>query len=287
MNLKDFNKLPIEEARAALKKCCGAEQWVQGMMASFPFGSVGSMIKKVETVWYDECSSSDYLEAFTHHPMIGNLDQLKEKFANTASWSSEEQSSIGQAENQVLEELISFNKDYLDKFGFIFLICATGKPAKTMLEIGKARLKNEVANELKIAASEQHKIILIRLCNLIPEIKQHMSKSQITTHVLDTSKGIPGRGITVLLDFLEDKSWDNISVGQTDDDGRVSDLLPAGKKLDPGEYRLTFKTGKYFEDQGIETFFPEVVIQFKLGNDDHYHVPLLISPYTYSTYRGS
>lgn len=108
--------------------------------------------------------------------------------------------------------------------------------------------------------------------------------SLVTTHVLDTARGRPAAGVMVV---LEQAVGDPpiLATGLTDEDGRVSDLGPG--HLDPGSYRLRFNTGGYFVQTGVATFFPEVVIAFEVGDERHYHVPLLLSPFGYSTYRGS
>lgn len=113
--------------------------------------------------------------------------------------------------------------------------------------------------------------------------------SAITTHILDTSKGRPAAGVPVLLEVQGDAGdWQAISRGTTDLDGRLRTLYPEGKPLDEGVYRLTFDTGRYFETHGISTFYPEVVVIFETAaKEKHYHVPLLIAPYGYSTYRGT
>ncbi|MGH7551327.1 MAG: hydroxyisourate hydrolase [Gemmatimonadota bacterium] len=109
----------------------------------------------------------------------------------------------------------------------------------------------------------------------------------ITTHVLDTARGEPASGILVHLETRDGEGWRELGSGQTDEDGRARDLLGDGR-LEPGSYRLRFATGEYFEALGIESFHPEVAIVFRIGDpDEHYHVPLLVSPFGYTTYRGS
>lgn len=104
----------------------------------------------------------------------------------------------------------------------------------------------------------------------------------LSTHVLDTSRGRPAVGVRV---GLESASGEGIGAGVTDADGRVSAIGPA--RLDPGDYRLRFDSGSYFADAGVAAFYPEVTIVFTVAGDDHFHVPLLLNPYGYSTYRGS
>lgn len=109
--------------------------------------------------------------------------------------------------------------------------------------------------------------------------------SQVTTHVLDAAIGRPASGVAVVLDRWADGGWLEVAAAATDQDGRVSVLGP--DILEEGNYRLTFATGDYFAETGRRTFYPEVTITFELRGTDHYHVPLLLSPWAYSTYRGS
>ena len=110
--------------------------------------------------------------------------------------------------------------------------------------------------------------------------------SPITTHVLDTARGKPAVGIPVSLHIQSDGIWKELAGGITNQDGRITDLLREST-LKPGRYRLTFETGKYLAQSG-KPFFPEVEIVFEVHDPaQHYHVPLLLSPYGYSTYRGS
>ena len=111
--------------------------------------------------------------------------------------------------------------------------------------------------------------------------------SQLTTHILDTTKGKPAPGVRISLFRQHNEEWQEISIGTTDNDGRVSDLLKKDALLDLGNYKLRFETGEYFDKQGIQSFYPFVEIIFNITSREHYHIPLLISPHGYNTYRGS
>ncbi|MET0395409.1 MAG: hydroxyisourate hydrolase [Longimicrobiaceae bacterium] len=113
--------------------------------------------------------------------------------------------------------------------------------------------------------------------------------SEITTHVLDTARGRPAQGIRVVLERVEEGSAFVLARGLTDADGRLRDLLPDdGPPLEPGTFRLVFDTGRYFAGQGVQTFYPEVAVVFQVRDaGQHHHVPLLLSPFGYTTYRGS
>ncbi len=111
--------------------------------------------------------------------------------------------------------------------------------------------------------------------------------SPITTHVLNTATGKPAAGIALYLEQKKDEQWQLLARGTTNQDGRVADLLPPTTSLEPGEYRMVFETAPYFEAQHIATFYPLVEIRFYIRDTTHYHIPLLLSPFGYSTYRGS
>ncbi|GAA4620539.1 hydroxyisourate hydrolase [Saccharopolyspora hordei] len=107
--------------------------------------------------------------------------------------------------------------------------------------------------------------------------------SAVTTHVLDAARGTPAVGVAVRLETAGGRP---LAEGRTDDDGRITDLGP--ERLEAGDYRLTFDTGAYFEAQGTASFYPQVQITFRIADpDQHYHVPILLSPFAFSTYRGS
>ncbi len=111
--------------------------------------------------------------------------------------------------------------------------------------------------------------------------------SQITTHILDTSIGRPARAVHINLQQPRDNGWETISSGITDEDGRVSGLLKQDQLLPKGIYRMEFHTGSYFQAKGLKSFYPYVHIVFDIQDEDHYHIPLLLNPYGYTTYRGS
>lgn len=166
MTLHELNILPKQQLKTELFKCCGSTAWVEKMLAFFPADDMVELINDAEDQWY-ECSETDWLEAFTHHPKIGDVESLKKKFAATAQWASGEQGAVVQASQQTLEALAKGNDDYEKKFGFIFIVCATGKSADEMLALLQARLPNEKEEEIKIAMDEQNKITQIRLQKLL------------------------------------------------------------------------------------------------------------------------
>ncbi len=282
MNLQDFNKLDKEAASQMLFSCCGSSRWAKLLMDQFPFHNEPFLVSLAEKVWYEQCGETDWRESFAHHPKIGDVKSLAEKFAG------KEQAAVGSASKEIIEALAKANSEYESKFGFIFIVCATGKSAAEMLRLLKDRIKNTVEEELHIAMGEQHKITVIRFKKLLDTGDWASLKvSQVTTHVLDTSIGRPGKDISIRMKTFRNDSWQTIAQGVTNADGRIADLLPPSRHIQPGHYKMVFETADYFAANNLKGFYPVVEIDFSIFDDTHYHVPLLINPFGYSTYRGS
>eukprot|EP00741_Cyanophora_paradoxa_P010645 tig00020537_g10289.t1 len=139
------------------------------MMAHRPFPSLGALLAFAETVW-NNLDRVDALESFSHHPKIGDIDALRTKFQDTKQWAEKEQAGTSQASEEVLHALASENEEYLKKFGYIFIVCATGKSAEEMLDLLQARLRNDPEKELQVARAEELKILLLRLNKLLNEL---------------------------------------------------------------------------------------------------------------------
>ncbi|WP_298225004.1 2-oxo-4-hydroxy-4-carboxy-5-ureidoimidazoline decarboxylase [Flavobacterium sp.] len=282
MTLAAFNTLDKETARQHLFACCGSTKWADAMLSLFPFTNEKQLVDEATRIWYEQCNETDWLESFTHHPKIGDVKSLTEKFAG------KEQAGVAVATFETIEALAKANADYENKFGFIFIVCATGKSATEMLQLLLDRLQNTVEEERNIAMGEQQKITIIRFKKLLTEADfQFLKVSQITTHVLDTSVGLPGKDISIRLQSKQNGVWQTIAQGITNADGRIPDLLPQQKNLKPDTYKMVFDTGSYYRKQNLKTFYPEVEILFSTFDETHYHVPLLVNPFGYSTYRGS
>jgi len=166
MKLTEFNALKEASMKEELTRCNGSSKWVQHMLGEAPYANMVELHEKADEYW-DYCQNSDFLEAFTHHPKIGDVSSLKEKFASTASWSEGEQSGVAVATEDLIEKLASLNDAYYDKHGFIFIVCATGKTASEMLEILEGRLPNSTDMEILQAAEEQRKITHLRINKLL------------------------------------------------------------------------------------------------------------------------
>lgn len=154
------------EARDALTRCCGASRWVAGMLERRPFGNDTHLRSCADEIWA-QMGPADWHEAFAHHPRIGaSIEALREKFSSTAELSASEQAGAVTASEAELEALRDGNLHYEQRFGHIFIVCASGKSAAQMLALLEARLANDPETELRIAAAQQHEITRLRLDNL-------------------------------------------------------------------------------------------------------------------------
>ncbi|XXG77937.1 hypothetical protein AAC387_Pa08g1986 [Persea americana] len=322
--------------------CCGSTKFAKEMMAASPFSSLDQATQSANHIWFNTVDIHGWLEAFDAHPQIGDNSSTANKTRTSAEWSKGEQSiAMATATDSTLQELLEWNAQYRQKFGFVFIICASGRSTSEILAELKKRYPNKPIVELEIAAGEQMKITELRLAKLFiakgmetspsspqpvasfPEklkedrvgvIGAHLTaateasaskeprfvrtRPPITTHVLDVSRGSPGAGIEVQLEmwkgtqhrpsFREGGSGEWVLQGSsvTDSDGRSSALMGIVDDVAPGFYRISFNTGKY----SPAGFFPYVSIVFEIKESQksqHFHVPLLFSPFSFSTYRGS
>jgi len=166
VTLIELNTLDRKTGTEVLQRCCGSTQWVSQMLEARPFASLDHLMQQSEEIWW-RLSEADWKEAFRHHPQIGDLASLREKFAATASWAEGEQSGVRSASEEILQKLAEGNRLYAERFGYIFIVCATGKSAEEMLNLLNARLSNPPEIEIKLAAGEQAKITRLRLEKLL------------------------------------------------------------------------------------------------------------------------
>jgi 2-oxo-4-hydroxy-4-carboxy-5-ureidoimidazoline decarboxylase len=152
-----LNALPADAARNALTRCCGSARWVAGMMGRRPWASAAALYADAEATWA-ALGHDDFLEAFAQHPRIGARAEQTDD-----AWARQEQARVGEADGETRRALIDANEQYLQRFGYIFIVCATGKSAAEMLVLLEARLGNAPERELAIAAGEQARITRLRL----------------------------------------------------------------------------------------------------------------------------
>jgi len=166
MTLDQLNALPVGQARDALARCCGASAWVERMVARRPFVNLDHLLGIAHAFWMG-LGRDGWREAFGHHPRIGDLESLRRRFAGTADLASREQAAVAAASPAVLEALAEGNRAYEERFGYIFIVFASGRTADEMLDLLKRRLGNDPEAELGIAAKEQWKIMRLRLDTML------------------------------------------------------------------------------------------------------------------------
>jgi OHCU decarboxylase len=169
--LEQLNRASREDSASAFLSCCGSRRWAQKMTAARPFADIPALLKQAEEIWQN-LETRDWFEAFAAHPKIGAKKAVPQATAQSAEWSQGEQSGTSSASDSERTDLEKLNRLYEEKFGFIFIVCATGKSAGEMLEICRRRLDNAADAEIRIAADEQRKITEIRLKKLLEGISK-------------------------------------------------------------------------------------------------------------------
>ena len=166
MSLESINNADIEQAKHLFSQCCTSESWITRMLEQRPYESADSLRSAADRSWRN-LAEDDYLQAFDGHPKIGDVGSLKARYANTKELAAGEQSSVNEANRETIIALAEGNAAYEAKFGFIFIVCATGRSADEMLDLLRARVPNEREYELANAAEEQRNIFHLRLERLL------------------------------------------------------------------------------------------------------------------------
>jgi OHCU decarboxylase len=164
--LQQLNAASREAAFAALLACCGSLSWAQRMVAARPFADVASLLATADHIWW-ELRPTDWLEAFASHPRIGERKAATPQSSQAAAWSAQEQAGTQSPADEVRAALVAANRAYQERFGYIYIVCATGKTSEEMLALCQQRLRNDYETELQIAAEEQRKITALRLRKLM------------------------------------------------------------------------------------------------------------------------
>jgi len=166
MTLAEFNAIPLTQNESLLMDCCGSARWATGVASRRPYASLEALHKAADAIWW-KLDRADWLEAFSHHPQIG--DKPASGSDASRQWAAGEQAGARSAREEVKAQLARANRAYFEKFGYIYIVCATGKTAEGMLAILNQRLQNDLASELSIAAEQQRLITRIRLEKLLAE----------------------------------------------------------------------------------------------------------------------
>ncbi|WP_079122655.1 2-oxo-4-hydroxy-4-carboxy-5-ureidoimidazoline decarboxylase [Streptomyces abyssalis] len=289
-----LNSAARSDARTALDEVCTASAWADSLLAGRPYADTAELLAASDAAMAG-LTAADLAEAMSGHPPIG-----RPRPGDPSS--AREQRGMAGAPEALKEEMLELNLAYQERFGHVFLICATGLSGEQMRDAARSRLGNSPEEERETVRTELTKINRIRLTALADTGATDPSAAptaSVSTHILDTSAGRPAAGVGVELSVRtgREAQWSAHAVSTTDADGRCKDLpaLPGGT----AHARLTFGVEPYLTTNTADgpeepdgagergTFFPEVTVVFAVAAGEHYHVPLLLNPYGYSVYRGS
>ncbi|GAA4850758.1 hypothetical protein GCM10023221_32820 [Luteimicrobium xylanilyticum] len=304
----DLTTLTGDDLAARLRPALAVRRWVDDVVAGSPYPTVDELVDAAVTA-ATPLTDTEIDEALAAHPRIGERPTTTHGDAE-ARFSRTEQASSDADDADLAARLAEGNRTYEERFGRVFLIRAAGRSRAEILAELDRRLTLDDAEERATVGEQLREIMTLRLRATFADTAETRSigapndspgdapavpvvpagsrevPSLVTTHVLDTAAGRPAAGVPVRLEALGGDGWHEVGTGITDDDGRVRNLGPG--TLAPGRHRLTFDTEAYLTSHGLAVFFPEATITFVVAPDDvHLHVPLLLSPFGYSTYRGS
>lgn len=166
VSVADLNAMSEPQAKKLLAECCGASRWVSRMLARRPFKSRAAVLATADEIWRS-LDPADWREAFSHHPRIGERKSAMPQTARGSAWAAREQSEVEAADDDLRADLAATNREYEARFGYIYIVFATGKSAEEMLAVAHARLRNDPDVEIRMAAEEQRKITRLRLDKLL------------------------------------------------------------------------------------------------------------------------
>ncbi|GGZ61489.1 hypothetical protein GCM10010387_63870 [Streptomyces inusitatus] len=277
-----------------LHEVCACRAWSRGLLARRPFPGPDALLAASDAA-VAELTARELAEALAGHPPIGRPEPGDPV-------SAREQRAMAGATAALRAEMHTLNQAYQERFGHVFLICATGLTAERLRDAIRLRVKNPPEREREIVRTELGRINRLRLTRLLDNPRPHTyaddaaerermsteTTASVSTHVLDTGVGRPAAGVPVRLSARagpgDDAPWTVLGDFATDTDGRCADLPPLPEGT--AHARLEFRTGPHREGGG-GAFFPEVAVVFAVVPGEHFHVPLLLGPFGYSVYRGS
>lgn len=265
MDLSDFDSAPAADARTTALGWAAVPAWADALVAGRPYRSVPTLVAAATEAaagW----TATDLDTALAEHPRIGER--------TTEPTSAREQGAMATAQDDVAAAIARGNAAYEERFGRVFLVRAAGRTPEELLAELERRLAGDPEPEVAEATAALADIAVHR-------IRATFGIPHLTTHVLDARTGTPAAGVALTLRTAEGEV---LATGETDADGRYGlgpDVLPRG------DLELRFDTGAHHRATGVPSFHPYVVVAFTVTGTDHLHVPLLLSPFAYSTYRGS
>lgn len=274
-SMRDLNTDPgfAEKLRGVFEN----SPWIaEAAAANRPFESFGHLYRTLTSMMW-QASVERQLDLIRAHPdLVGKL--AREGGLTAESNSEQAAAGLARLTSVEIRAFDTYNAKYRERFGFPFVICARQNKKEAILEAFPRRLANDAATERGAALEEIAKIALLRLRDLV-------RTGKLTSHVLDTSIGKPAANLRIKLFFIADANELRAAMF-TNSDGRTPEPLLQGEEFESGTYELQFDVGTYFGEKS--SFLDLVPVRFRVEDpSEHYHVPLLVSPYSYSTYRGS
>jgi 2-oxo-4-hydroxy-4-carboxy-5-ureidoimidazoline decarboxylase len=290
--LAELNAYSEADFATALANIFEYSPWIAEQAASSrPFAGIGPLFDAMKAA-VDRAPSELRLALIKAHPDLANKTQ---RAAPLTAESNAEQNSIGldrlsDAEYEAFERV---NNAYRSKFGFPYIVCVRRQTKDSILRDFERRLPNDAATELQKSVEEICRIAALRLDQLVAADNRLPVHGRLSTHVLDTHSGKPAAGIAIeLIELSELGASRVVTRAVTNSDGRTDQPLIGGRPVPIGRYELTFSVGKYFAARQVPMsdppFLDQIPLRFSVSEPEgHLHVPLLVTPWSYATYRGS
>ena len=290
--LSDLNTASKDDFVKALGNIFEYSPWIaEQTAAARPFAGVKALFAAMKDV-VDRAPAEQRLALIKVHPDLANKTQ---RAAGLTDESSSEQNSAGldrlsDAEYEAFERV---NNAYGAKFGFPYIVCVRRHSRDSVLRDFERRLPNDATAEMQVAIGEISRIAALRLDHLVTSDDKLPVHGRLSTHVLDTHSGKPAAGISVVLTELSDLGEPRvIARAITNSDGRTDQPLIGGRPVPIGRYELMFRVGVYFAQRSVPMseppFLDQIPLRFSVSDPEgHLHVPLLVTPWSYATYRGS
>jgi 2-oxo-4-hydroxy-4-carboxy-5-ureidoimidazoline decarboxylase len=290
--LSDLNVCSKDDFAAALANVFEYSPWIAEQAAVLrPFAGVNELFAAMKSV-VDRAPEEVLIALIRAHPDLANKTQ---RAAGLTAESNAEQNSAG-LDRLSDAEFLAFervNNAYRAKFGFPYVVCVRRHTRDSVLRDFERRLPNDAKAETQTSIGEIFRIAALRLDQLVASEDKLPVHGRLSTHVLDTHSGRPAAGISIELAELSDLGQSRVVARAiTNSDGRTDQPLIGGRPVPIGRYELTFRVGAYFADRGVPLsdppFLDRIPLQFAVSDPEgHLHVPLLVTPWSYATYRGS
>jgi 2-oxo-4-hydroxy-4-carboxy-5-ureidoimidazoline decarboxylase len=292
LKLSDLNVCSKDDFAAALANVFEYSPWIAEQAAVLrPFAGVNELFAAMKSV-VDRAPEEVLIALIRAHPDLANKTQ---RAAGLTAESNAEQNSAG-LDRLSDTEFLAFervNNAYRAKFGFPYVVCVRRHTRDSVLRDFERRLPNDAKAETQTSIGEIFRIAALRLDQLVASEDKLPVHGRLSTHVLDTHSGRPAAGISIELTELSDLGQSRVVArAVTTGDGRTDQPLIGGRPVPIGRYELTFHVGAYFADRGVPLsdppFLDRIPLQFAVSDpESHLHVPLLVTPWSYATYRGS